>query len=405
MHTSIHVNLRNQEAVQEACEILRNCVHCGFCNAVCPTYQLLGDELDGPRGRISIIKNLLAEDTISSQSASHIDRCLTCRSCESTCPSGVKYGRLLDIGREIINDHYTRPFHHRFLSWNLRKTLSRPQLFRILLSTARIFRHLLPRIVAQKVPAKEAVSFEPQPLDVDRASQRIMLLNGCVQQAATPNVNAAIEYLLTKRNVEVTYLESEGCCGALDYHLSAYKGALGKIKDLVDKLDAKLSSVDYIVSAASGCGVTIKEYPEILKYDKHYYEKSKRIASKVLDVSEYLSRFNFRCQNLRIAVHTPCSLGHGQKMPTHLEKTLEAAGATLVEVGDKHICCGSAGSYSILQPGIADELTSRKIRQLERAEPDYILTANIGCQLQLNASADIPVMHWVEFLALKLLND
>jgi glycolate oxidase iron-sulfur subunit len=401
MQTIIHPNLQNIEMVSEAEEILRSCVHCGFCNAVCPTYQLLGDELDGPRGRIYLIKNLLEEDRISDQSAVHIDRCLTCRSCETTCPSGVQYGRLLDIGREMIKDRVTLPFHRRAISWALRTLIPRKALFSFLLRLGQLLRPLLPKTVAKEIPVKNDW-VNPAPVKKQTFAREVLLLKGCVQQAATPGVNAAIERLLAVNGVGVRYLETEGCCGALDYHLSAHQKAIARIKSLVDQLYQQLDSVDCILSSASGCGVTIKDYPEILKYEDRYTDKAKRVAEQVKDVSEYLAQFDFDCGEIKVAVHTPCSLQHGQKLPQALESIMMKAGADLIDVEDKHLCCGSAGTYSILHPDIAGELTGRKVDQLEKNSPDVIVTANVGCQLQLQSRSKTKVMHWVELLASRL---
>ncbi|MBV1878384.1 MAG: glycolate oxidase subunit GlcF [Pseudomonadales bacterium] len=434
MQTKLHDNLVDLPIVSEANEILRSCVRCGFCTAVCPTYQTLGDELDGPRGRIYLIKNLLEEDQISSQANKHLDRCLTCRACETACPSGVKYGRLLDIGREIIATRYTfgltfekgrRALIVRFL----RQFIPRQRLFKGVLLLGQLIRPILPAALAKNIPAKVTSNYllpernrEPEPNKLPERNReperhsptvsaaeiktgKILLLQGCVQKAATPNVNKALEYLLARKQVEVEYLNVEGCCGALDYHLAAHSAALKKIRQLIDNLMVRLSKVDWIVSSASGCGVTIKDYPEIMQYDPVYADKAKQVAARVLDVSQLLNRFDFQCKPLKVAVHTPCSLQHGQKLPVSIEQILVQAGADLVATGEKHLCCGSAGTYSILQPSIANELTKRKVSQLTFDNPDVIVTANIGCQLQLAANAEKPVQHWVEFLADNILPD
>ena len=389
--------------VREADTIIRSCVHCGFCNAVCPTYQLLGDELDGPRGRIYLIKNLLEEDHISSRSTEHIDRCLSCRSCETTCPSGVKFGRLLDIGRQLIAERNTPGFRRRFISWVLRNFVPRRHLFHFLLSLGQLLRPILPRVLANFIPDKTRIKSYPSApaanMDPLKKSQRVLLLQGCVQRAATPNVNNALEKLLAMQGTEFVYLDSEGCCGALDYHLSAHKNAIEKIQLQVERLFEQVGAVDHILSSASGCGVTIKQYPEILGSESDWYDRAEAVVSKVMDVSEFLMDFEFNCQDVKVAVHTPCTLQHGQKLGEAVEHILSRAGAILVEVGDKHLCCGSAGTYSILQPQIANDLTTRKVTQLTKNRPEVILTANIGCQLQLQSHTAVPVQHWVEFLA------
>jgi glycolate oxidase iron-sulfur subunit len=397
MQTRIHPDLAALPRVKEAESILRSCVHCGFCTATCPTYQLFGDELDGPRGRIYLLKNLFEENAIDDKAVVHLDRCLTCRSCETTCPSGVQYSRLLEIGQDLIVTRSTRPVSKRLLSSLLRWVVPRNYLFTPLLRTGQFLRPVLPGVLANKIPLKQ----KRLPVSGHKAGQtqkHVLLLHGCVQRATTPNVNIALEQLLAKQNIAVTSLPGEGCCGAVDYHMSAHRQGLQRMRDLINKLYGQLEKVDYIVSSASGCGVTIKEYPLYLSEDPEYAGKAKQVVEKVVDVSELLGQFEFVCSPIRVAVHTPCTLQHGQGINGEIEDILERAGITIVKTLESHLCCGSAGTYSFLQPDISRHLQARKLAVLQENSPQVIVTANIGCQLHLQAGANVPVMHWVELL-------
>jgi len=361
MQTRIHPDLIALPKVQEAESILRNCVHCGFCTATCPTYQLLSDELDGPRGRIYLLKNLLEENAIDDRAVVHLDRCLTCRACETSCPSGVKYSRLLEIGKELIAAKSTRPASKRIRSSLLRWVVPRNYLFTPLLRTGQFLRPVLPGVLADKIPARQ----ETLPISkkkMERPQKNVLLLKGCVQRAATPNVNIALEHLLATQNIAVTHLPNEGCCGAVEYHI----------------LHEQLEKVVYIVSSASGCGVTIKEYPLYLSEEPEYARKAEQVVEKVVDVSELLGQFEFKCSPIQAAVHTPCTLQHGQGINGEIESILERAGITIVKSRESHLCCGSAGTYSIMQPKISRRLQLRKLE------------------------ASVPVMHWVELLQQQL---
>ncbi|MCZ6502635.1 MAG: glycolate oxidase subunit GlcF [Gammaproteobacteria bacterium] len=397
MQTNIHSALIDLPMVKEANSILRTCVHCGFCTATCPTYQLLGDELDGPRGRIYLIKNLLEDDAIDERSVQHLDRCLTCRACETTCPSGVQYGRLLDIGRELIVTRSKRPMLDRLLSFLLRLVIPRGYLFRPLLKLGQFLSPVMPQVVARKIPPKQKY-LRLVARELESPRMRVLLLQGCVQSAATPNVIRVIEQLLNDKGVATLTMPDEGCCGALDYHLSAHNEGRRRMRDLVDKLFERLSEIDYIVSSASGCGVTIKEYPIYLSEDPEYADKSRQIIDKVVDVSELLGKFEFSCTSVHVAVHTPCTLQHGQSIDGEIERILENSGITISKSRESHLCCGSAGTYSILQPDLSTQLLKGKLSALQENSPDVIVTANIGCQLHLQSGANVPVMHWVELL-------
>ncbi len=394
MQTNIHPALKALPEVAEAEEILRRCVHCGFCTASCPTYQLLGDELDGPRGRIYLIKNLLEENTISKASMTHLDRCLTCRACETACPSGVEYGQLLDIGRSFAAGVVRRPLFYRLMAFLLRQVIPRAALLRLLLWVGRLFRPLLPmalgRHIPQVSPARHRV--------VSVRRSKILLLGGCVQSAATPNVVASLSRLLSFAGQD-SEIMAEGCCGALDYHLSAQEAGKRRMRKVIDLLYERIGEVDALVSSATGCGVTIAEYPHIFRHDPAYVGKAQAIADKLVDAVTLLETMPIRVAGRRVAVHTPCSMAHGMKLGGKIERLLTRAGYTTVTPAKNHLCCGSAGSYSILQPGLSTQLRDRKLAMLEADKPDVIVTANIGCQMQLASGANTPVMHWLELLA------
>jgi glycolate dehydrogenase iron-sulfur subunit len=402
MQTNIHPGLIDLPMVKEANSILRSCVHCGFCTATCPTYQLTGDELDGPRGRIYLIKNLLEEDAIDERSVRHLDRCLTCRACETTCPSGVRYGRLLDIGRELVASRSTRPAWDRLLSFLLRLVVPRGFLFRPLLKLGQLLIPIIPGSLSGKIPAKQK-RLQLRVTEPGSPHMRVLLLQGCVQRAATPDVIRVTRQLLNLMGVATMTLAEEGCCGALDYHLSAHDAGRMRMRELVDKLYHQLPLVDYIVSSASGCGVTIKEYPLYLSEDPGYRDRARQITEKVVDVSELLGKFEFHCKPARVTVHTPCSLAHGQGIDAEIERILVKSGITVMKSEERHLCCGSAGAYSILQPDLAGLLRKRKLQVLEKDQPGVIVTANIGCQLHLQSATDTPVMHWVELLHQQLI--
>ncbi len=414
MQTKIHPELQGRRDISEAEEILRSCVHCGFCTATCPTYQLLGDELDGPRGRIYLIKNLLEDNQVAPAGVTHLDRCLTCRACETTCPSGVRYGRLLDIARGLISESVSPAPPRRLVSCLLRFIVPRPALFGPLLRVGQFFRPLLPKVLAKRIPMARRVPGLSRPVtsgthpvtasDNDESTSRerqVIILQGCVQRAATPDVNRAIEILLGRMGVSTQYLTGEGCCGALDYHLAAHDAGRVRMKRLIDLLYPRLDEVEAIISSASGCGVTIKEYADILSGDP-YEARARAVADKVVDVSQFLTTGQWRCESVRVAVHSPCSLSHGQGLPGNIEEILVRAGMEIVPVRDGHLCCGSAGTYSILQPKLSGKLLANKLEALEANQPEIIVTGNVGCHLHLQGGTDIPVMHWAELLATRL---
>ncbi len=376
---------------ERANSILRTCVHCGFCNATCPTYQVQGNELDGPRGRIYLIKDMLETATPNAAVTTHLDRCLTCRACETTCPSGVKYGELLEIGREFLERSRRRGLFARLVRWWLTCIVSSPRKLRRLMRVALPLRGLAPqRLRAMLRPPAAAAASDG---DGD-----VLLLQGCVQRVLTPEVNVHLKKLLAARGIAARLDPNEGCCGGLSLHLGQTEQAGSAMRDNLDGMN--WSDAERIVSTASGCGVTLKEYDRILATAPDYAAAAKRFAAKVCDVSELLHGLEFgkRDDLHRVAWHAPCTLQHGQKVTGHVEDLLTRAGYELVPVRDAHLCCGSAGSYSILQPDIATELKQRKTAALMEHRPDVIATANIGCQMHLGDGSDVPVMHWLQLL-------
>jgi glycolate oxidase iron-sulfur subunit len=406
MQTNLAEFIRGTPEGREADAILRKCVHCGFCTATCPTYQLLGDELDGPRGRIYLVKLLLEGAPATVKTQVHLDRCLTCRSCESTCPSGVQYGHLVDIGRAIVGKTVKRPLWQRVLRGFLRAALPRPWLFTPALRLAQLLRPLLPPALAAKVPARQAAGPRPAP----RHRRRMLLLEGCVQPAMAPQINAAAARLLDALDISLVAVPNAGCCGALRLHLDAPEDARDDARRNIDAWWPLIESgCEAIVITASGCGVTVKEYGHLLALDAHYADKALRVASLARDVAEVVAAEGERLLPLlargaggggeRIAFHAPCSLQHGMQIRGVAEALLTGAGYELTAVPDAHLCCGSAGAYSILQPAIATRLRDNKLAALAGGMPQAIATANIGCLAHLQSGTRIPVCHWIELVA------
>ncbi|MDA8702868.1 glycolate oxidase subunit GlcF [Pseudomonadales bacterium] len=389
---------------QRADEILRSCVHCGFCNATCPTYQLSGDELDGPRGRIYLIKELLEEGTNKARATQHLDRCLTCRACETTCPSGVAYGELAEIAREELGP--TRPgvtgLTRVFLQW----LIPNHRRLRTISYVGRYFKWLLPKPLASQVPSQISRTLSSRPSQSVHA-RKILLLQGCAQQVTTGAVNKSLLSLLDAHGIGVVTAPEEGCCGSLDLHLGDSVKANAAIRRNVDALFPLLDGevgegVEGIISTASGCGVTVKDYARILADDPKYADRAKVLSAKTYDISEYLSQANLpltaKQPDQAIAWHPPCSLQHGQKITGVVESLLENAGYTLMPVADSHLCCGSAGTYSVLQYERGEALKKLKLDSLLAADPQVIVTANVGCQSHLASGTSRPVLHWIEML-------
>lgn len=400
MQTQLPEDLRDTEIGREMDAILRSCVHCGFCNATCPTYQLLGDELDGPRGRIYQIKQMLEGGETGESTRRHLDRCLTCRSCETTCPSGVEYGRLLDVGRLLLERKHPRSFFARNLRRILNAIFTRPSLFSTLLRMGQVMRLFLWGNLRRRIPTYR----RPGKWPVRRHRRKMITLAGCVQPGIAPNINAAAAQVLDRLGIELIEVSGASCCGALSHHFSYEEQAREFARTNIDAWWPIVENgVEAIVMTASGCGLHVKDYGHLLRYDGAYADKAHRIAVLAKDISEILAeedlgRLNHVPSPKVVAFHPPCTLQHGLKLAGNIESILRNAGLNVVPVKDAHICCGAAGTYSILQPEIANELRSRKIDALVKGHPELIATANIGCQVHLQAGTELPVVHWVELL-------
>lgn len=399
MQTALTEAFRNSAQGREADAILRNCVHCGFCNATCPTYQLLGDELDGPRGRIYLIKQVLEGQPVTATTQLHLDRCLTCRACETTCPSGVRYGRLAEIGKDIVDQQVPRSIQQRLMRAVLQAILPYPARFAPLLALGRSLRAVLPRSLARKIPRKQ--SAKPRPSQ--QHLRKMLLLEGCAQSCVTPNTNAAAARVLDRLGVTLISTPQAGCCGALSTHMNAHEQALTFMKRNIDAWWPKVEAgAEAIVTTASGCGVVVKDYGAYLQDDADYADKAQRISTLTRDLSEVVAREDLTAlaspAPRRIAYQSPCTLQHGQKLPDRVGNILRQLGFELTPVADAHLCCGSAGTYSILQPVLSQQLLTNKLAALQHGAPEIIATANVGCQLHLGSAAGIPVVHWIELL-------
>jgi glycolate oxidase iron-sulfur subunit len=406
METHLADFIRDTPHGREAESILRKCVHCGFCTATCPTYQLLGDELDGPRGRIYLMKQMLEGEPVTEKTQLHLDRCLTCRSCETTCPSGVRYGRLVEIGREVLETRVRRPPAERVRRWLLRKSLLSRPLFGFAAATGRLARPVLPRSIAAKIPDAKRLSW-PRP----RHSRRMIALDGCVQPVLAPSIDASMAQVLDRIGISLVRVSGSGCCGALSQHLPAVDEARRAIRANIDAWWPEIErGAEAIAVTATGCGMQIKEYGELLRDEPAYAERAAKIASLARDTVEVIAAEWKRLAPLlaldrgaeRVAFHAPCTLQHGLRLGGRVEEILQAMGLELTPVADAHLCCGSAGTYSILQPELSERLRANKIAALEAGKPDEIATANIGCLTHLSGASARPVRHWIELLDARL---
>jgi len=400
MQTNIAAPFKDTAEGREAEEILRACVHCGFCTATCPTYQLVGDELDGPRGRIYLMKMVLEGEVPSRSTQLHLDRCLTCRACETTCPSGVRYGRLLDIGRAAVDVRVQRPLVERITRRLLRTIVPYPKRFG--------FFYQLGRIAPQawsggmcKTPRRSSAASWP----ANRGFKRKMLvLDGCVQSVAAPATNAAAARVLAKLGIELIRPEHAGCCGAISHHLTAPEETRAFMRRNIDAWWPHIEAgTEALVMTASGCGAMVREYGHLLREDPDYAMKAAKVSELTCDLSEMLAHEDLQAfagvgQGRRIAWHSPCTLQHGQKIVGVVERILRTAGFELVPVRDSHLCCGSAGTYSLLQKKLSEPLLRNKLDALQEGDPAVIATANVGCQLHLGSVSAVPVHHWIELL-------
>ena len=403
MQTQLAPQYQGTDDGREAEAILRKCVHCGFCTATCPTYQLLGDELDGPRGRIYLIKQVLEGHTPTRSTQMHLDRCLTCRNCETTCPSGVQYGHLVDIGRKIVDAQVPRTLGERAKRWALKEGLSSP-LFGPAMKAGQAVRGLLPEGLRAKVPAPEAAGQWP----AREHARKVLLLAGCVQPSMSPGINSATARVLDAVGIQTVIAPKAGCCGAVKFHLNDQDGGLAEMRANIDAWWPQVDSgaVECIVMNASGCGVTVKEYGHHLQHDAQYAEKAARISALTRDLSELLPGIApllqgklAHVQKGVVAFHPPCTLQHGQQLRGGVETHLRALGFDVrVAINESHLCCGSAGTYSVLQPELSKQLRERKLGHLNALQPTVITSANIGCITHLQSGTAIPVRHWVQVL-------
>lgn len=405
MQTTLAPEFRDTPDGQEAEAILRRCVHCGFCTATCPTYQLLGDELDGPRGRIYLIKQAMEGQPVTRATQEHLDRCLTCRNCETTCPSGVEYGKLVEIGRRVVDGKVPRPLAERVMRGALKEGLT-SRAFAPALRVGQMLRPALPKRLQAKVPRREKAA-RGQPA-LGTHARKMLMLAGCVQPSLAPNINDATRRVLDAAGIETVFAKGAGCCGAIRLHLSDHDGGLADIRRNIDAWWPLVESgaVEAIVMNASGCGVTVREYGHSLRNDPAYAEKAQRISALTRDLSELLPELVEilgprlpALRGVRLAVHPPCTLQHGQQQRGGIESGLRALGCEVSTAGhETHLCCGSAGTYSVLQPELANALRDRKLSHLLPAEPQAIVSANIGCIQHLQGGTSVPVQHWVEVL-------
>ena len=406
MQTNISSEFSKNPAIKEAEDILRACVHCGFCTATCPTYQILGDELDSPRGRIYLIKQLLEGNEVTQKTQTHLDRCLTCRSCETTCPSGVRYGRLVEIGREVIEQKVPRSFVENAKRTMLRKIVPYPGRFSAVVKIGQMIRPFLPSELKTKVPELPKNNRKKNSTSLTNANRKrkMLVLEGCAQSVVTPETNSAANRVLEKLGIELQSAPKAGCCGAVSHHLSAHEEGLSFMRRNIDAWWPFIErGCEAIITTASGCGAVVKEYGELLKHDPAYAEKAEKVSVLARDVSEILSKEELPeidpiTIDKKIAFHSPCTLQHGQKIVGSVESILTRVGYTLTQVKDTHLCCGSAGTYSVLQPELSQQLLDNKLSCLQEEKPDYIATANIGCQMHMSTKSGVPVKHWIELL-------
>ena len=411
MQTNLADFIKDTAEGTEAEAILRRCVHCGFCLATCPTYQLLGDELDSPRGRIYLIKQMLEGEPVTDKTQLHLDRCLTCRACETTCPSGVEYGKLVDIGRHVMEQKVPRSTADHAKRFVLRKLLSNSRKFKHCLTLGRATKPLLPKAIQKKIPSAKIAL----PKSNSSHQRKMLLLEGCVQPSLEPNIDAASSRVLDAIGVSLISAKSANCCGAISLHLNAQEEALNFARRNIDAWWPYVEEgVEAIIVTASGCGTMLQDYGRLLRHDPIYAQKAKVVSNLFRDLSQViyaekdklcaLIGKSHQTDSKVIAFHSPCSLQHGLKIRGIVEELIKTCGYTLSYVPDSHLCCGSAGTYSLLQPEISKQLLDRKIIGLESGKPDLIATANIGCLTHITSEASLPVKHWIELIDEKILN-
>ena len=414
MQTQLAPQFANTPEGIEAAHILEKCVHCGFCTATCPTYQILGDELDGPRGRIYLIKQIAEGAIPTEKTRTHLDRCLTCRNCESTCPSGVQYGNLIDIGRKWAEDNTpTRPLAERITRWALKEGLTTPALFNSAMAFGRLVRPLMPAGMKRKIPQVKnpalAKSTNPYARPQASHSRKMLLLEGCVQPSMLPNINSATARVLDALKIQLISAPNATCCGALRYHLNDQDGGLSNAKQNIDAWWPLIEQdIEAIVMTASGCGVMVKDYGHLLARDPHYAKKAQKISELTKDISEILPALQEELIELigaepknGVVYHPPCTLQHGQQIRGKVEGLLSSIGIAVKLCADSHLCCGSAGTYSVTQPALSEQLRKQKLAQLQIACNESgataIISGNIGCITHLQHD-ETPVLHWIEIV-------
>ncbi len=405
MQTNIIKSYKHTKIGQQANDILRSCVHCGFCNATCPTYQLLGDELDGPRGRIYLIKQVLEGTQPTQKTKQHLDNCLNCLNCETTCPSGVQYHHLLEIGQALTTEQVQLPWRKKLLRQLILNIMPYPKRFNFFVTIGVSVKALLPEKLSKLLPEdhRQTLFFKAQ-----KQSRKMLLLQGCVHNAISPDIHQKTSQILDKLGIEVVNEKEPACCGALTHHLQAESQTISFIKKNIDSWsDSIEQGIEAIISNASGCGVMVKDYPRLvdkfLGNESIYYEKALKIAALTQDISQVLNNEDLSPLDLdanykNIAYHPPCSLQHGQHLPEIVEQILTSLGATLSPVQDKNLCCGSAGSYSLFNPKISNKLRDNKLDNLQKNGADVIATANIGCLHHLQTESKVPVKHWLQLI-------
>lgn len=412
MQTQLEQLVRDAEFGDQVEEHIGRCVHCGFCLATCPTYQLLGSELDSPRGRIYLIKQVAEGVGPGPSTLAHLDRCLTCRNCETTCPSGVEYGHLVDVGRKLVEERVRRPAGERLLRFALREALTRRWLFDPAMRIGQMLRPLLPAVLRDKVPARRPAGAWPRAAH----ARKVLILNGCTQPAMMPAIDAATARVLDRLGIETVLERRSGCCGAIRHHLADTEGALAQARRNIDAWLPHLErGAEAIVINASGCGAMVKEYAHLLREDPAYAAKARRVVAATKDLAEWLpaqlagsidairarvdARRSARAGAAeRVVFHPPCTLQHGQRIRGEVERLLDALGVERLVAAESHLCCGSAGTYSVLQPALSLQLRERKLGHLQAGSPELILSANIGCLAHLEAGTGSPVRHWIEWL-------
>jgi glycolate oxidase iron-sulfur subunit len=400
MHTELHPRFVDTVEGQAAQMLTKACVHCGFCLTTCPTYLDTRDERDSPRGRIYLIRHLLESGEASAQTQLHLDRCLTCRNCETACPSGMRYGELLDIGRSLLETAAPRRLHTRFFRWLLRHLLSQPGLLAAALAVGQAVRPLLPQRLARKIPPRQRRA----PLPRAQHTRKMLILEGCVQRVATPNTNDAARRVLDKLGITLVAAQRSGCCGAVHYHLAAHDDGLNAMRRNIDAWWPHIEAgAEAIVSSASGCGAMLVDYGRLLADDPAYADRARRVSELARDLGEILvmedlGRLAVKRVDGKVAVHTPCTMQHALQQPELLTRILSRAGFAVGGPTERLLCCGSAGTYSLLQPAMSARLRENTLRALTGESPALIATANIGCQLHLQSATGVPVVHWIELL-------